>query len=288
MVLALLNKFESVLQYLFESAPIGRNGRPEPLDVVRQIEREIERNKKPWVQGRTCVAHKIVVHLYAPSQQALDEFESLFNSNDFRQHIEGFIEEKGYHLFDRIRIVIQCHAEWLPEFGRQGMYVEFSYPRTSSDPTELTFVMDPDESRVLGVNAPSGAPMIPAWIEVLNGRASAARIDIHRAEFHIGRGENVLNSQGDKIIRVNHLFFLPLGAGEPINHSVSRQHATIVFSGGVFHLADNNSQNGTSLERGRSTTILAKDPRESVELADGDIIHTGRARLRFHLGSPHA
>jgi len=72
-----------------------------------------------------------------------------------------------------------------------------------------------------------------------------------------------------------------------INRSVSRQHAQIVWRGDAFFLYDNGSQNGTSVERGKSVVLVPRvtSASDGIELLDGDVLVFGRARIRFHVGS---
>ena len=71
-----------------------------------------------------------------------------------------------------------------------------------------------------------------------------------------------------------------------MNRSVSRQHARIHYGGESFFVYDTGSQNGTSVERGKTVLLVPRSTTAGagVELQDGDILVFGRARVRFRLG----
>jgi hypothetical protein len=286
----ILRKIEDLLQNAIEgggSALIARD--IQPLDLVRQIEKEIEKNKRVFINDQTYVAHKLIIHLYTPTPAKVEEYEALFNNEEFQKYLEDYIREKDYHLLDRIHIGIQCHQEPLPQFGKRPCFVEFSWPQVGGDPGEVTVLLDPaNESKILSVHAPAGEVSEEAWLEVLEGEAWQSRCRINRREFNIGRGENVVHHKSGKILRINHLAFKRPAAGDIANRSVSRQHARIACRGEAFLLYDTGSQNGTSVERRKSVLLLARATAagDGVELRDGDIILLGHARVRFHLGSP--
>jgi len=283
----LLRKLEALIQAGVEGGASGDRADVQPLDLVRQIEREIERNRRVFISDKTYVAHKMVIHLYAPTQARVEEYEALFNNAEFSKYLEEYITERGYQLLDRIRIVIQCHQERLPEFGKRHCFVEFSWPQVGEDPGELTVVLDPaNESKILSVSAPQGEVPQEAWLEVLAGEAYNSRVRIARREFNIGRTENVLHASTGRVLRVNHLAFCRPGPKDLVNRSVSRQHARVVYRGNTFYLHDTGSQNGTSVERGGSTIFVPKSGRtaDGIELKAGDIFVFGSARVRFHPG----
>jgi Protein of unknown function (DUF3662)/FHA domain len=287
-MLQILRKIENVFQSAFEGGTQSANSsdKIEPLDLVRQIEREIERNKRIFINDRTYVAHKIVIHLHAPTQSRIEEYEALFNNPDFRKYLEEYIAEKGYQLLDHIRIVVQCHQEMIPEFGKRHCFVEFSWPQATSDPGEVTVVLDMQNNRILSVNAPRSEVAETAWLDVLEGKAYQSRVTIGRSQFNVGRTENVLNSKGDKLLRVNHLAFVRPAAGDAINRTVSRQHARIEYRGKSFFLYDTGSQNGTSVQRGTMTIFVPQmgPAAEGIEIEDGDVLMFGSARVAFHVG----
>ena len=286
-MLGILRKLESMLQSAFEGSPALGGGDFAPLDLVRQIEREIERNKRVFINDQTYIAHKLVIHLYAPTRSCIEEYEALFNNPTFRKYIEDYVAEREYQLLDHIRIVIQCHQELLPEFGKRRCFVEFSWPQASSDPGEVTVVLDPHNSgRLLSVNAPVSALPVPAWLEVLEGKTYHSRVPINRRDFYIGRTENVLHPRTQQVIRINHLAFERPAAEDAINRSVSREHALVSYRDGSFRLSDTGSQNHTTVERGSSTILVPETgpTTEPVALEDGDVICFGSARARFHLG----
>ena len=286
-MIGILRKIETLFQTALEGGSALDAADVQPLDLVRQIEREIERNRRVFINDQTYVAHKLIIHLYAPGPAKVEEYEALFNNPEFRKYLEDYIKERGYQLLDRIHIGIQCHQEALPQFGKRPCFVEFSWPQVGTDPGEVTVLLDPEnERRILSVHAPQNEVAREAWLEVLEGDAYRDRCPITRREFNLGRSENVLHNKTGKLLRVNQLAFKRPEAGDVANRSVSRQHARIVFRGNAFVLYDTGSQNGTSVERGTSVLLVPRNtpPGDGIELADGDIIVLGQARVRFKCG----
>jgi hypothetical protein len=283
-----LRKIESALQTAIEGSSVLGRGDVQPLDIARQIQREIERNKRVFINDQTYVAHRLVIHLYAPSPSKVEEYEALFNNAEFQKYLDDYIRSRGYRLLDKIRITVQCHTEPIPQFRKAGCFVEFSWPQVGGDPGEITVQLDPsDDNRILSVQPARSEVSQDAWIEILEGEVYGDVHRVHRREFNIGRGENVLQARTGNVMRVNHLAFARPGPGDVVNRSVSRRHARIVARGGAFVLYDTGSQNGTMVERGASVLLVQRSTPAAagVELRDGDVLVLGQARLRFQLGS---
>jgi hypothetical protein len=283
----ILRKIENALQTAIESSSALNLRDVQPLDIVRQIEREIERNKKIFIHDQTYVPHKMIIHLYAPTPAMVEEYEALFNNPKFQKYIEDYIQSKGYLLLDRIHVGIQCHREPIQQFKRRECFVEFSWPQASADPGEVTIFLDPEnEKKIWSIQAPRDEVTQEAWLELLEGEAYCKTAKIMRREFNIGRGENVLNGKTGKLLRVNHLAFCKPGAADVVNRSVSRQHARIIYRDKSFIFYDTGSQNGTSVERGKTVLPLQRPTLEGdgVELHDEDVLVVGRARVAFHIG----
>jgi hypothetical protein len=290
-MIGLLKKIEGTLQSSIEGGSALTAKDVQPLDIVRQIEREIERNKREFIKDQTYVAHKMVIHLYAPSPGKVEEYEALFNNAEFQEYLEDYIHERGYQLLDRIRIAIQCHQDPLPQFRKRQCFVEFSWPQVGGDPGEVTVMLDPEnERKILSVTAPRNEVPQEVWLEVISGEAYRSPCRMSRREFNIGRGENVVNNRTGSLLRVNHLAFKPPATGDVANRSVSRQHARIVLRGDAFLLYDTGSQNGTCVERGKSVHFVPHSTSvgEAVELKDQDVIVLGSARVRFRIGTQTA
>lgn len=278
-----LSVVERWLQERFEASS-GFAEDVQPLDLVRQIEREIERNKKVFVNNQTLVPHHLVVHLYAPSASKVEEYEALFNTPQFRQWIEAHIKERGYTLLDRLRIGIACEEERRPEFERKACFVEFAWPQIGADPGDFTVVIDPkDRTRILSAEPGQSDVSVEVWLTVLTGDAHELPVRITRRLFNIGRTEHVIHRESRRVSRVNHLVFRGVAAPDSINHSVSRRHAHIVFENDSFRLFDDGSQNGTSVVRGGTTLLVPKQtsPNDAVELHPGDVLVFGRAKARI-------
>lgn len=275
-----LGKVEAVLQDVIEGTPLSAE--VQPLDIVRQVEREIERNKKVFINDRTIVPHKVIVHLFAPTAAKLEEYEALFNAPEFRAYIEEHVKERRYTLLDRLRVSVQCHQEAGPEFGGRPCWVEFSWPQVGADPGEFTIVVEPgDSERVTEIQSIAGEVPEEAWLQVLEGDAYRSPVKITRREFHIGRLENVLDYRTNRVVRTNHLAFRRPVSAESVNHSISRQHATVLSRDATFSLHDDGSRNGSSVERNGRILLAPPDITDGIRLEEGDLLLIGRARVRF-------
>lgn len=285
--MTILHSIESWLQQHIEGTS-GLSVDVQPLDLVRQIEREIERNKKIFINDETFVPHRLVVHLFAPTSAKVEEYEALFNTSSFREWVESYIKERGYKLLDRLRVTIECHQEPQPEFKNRACWVEFSWPQRGADPADYTVVIDPkDHTRILSAEPGRGEVPVTAKLEVVSGEAYESPVAITRLITNIGRTENVLDNQTRRLLRVNHLAFKRAENAEAVNHTISRRHAHISFAAGQFRLFDDGSQNGTRVQRGGSTLMVPKATAsaEGVLLLDGDIVVVGRAKVKFEFGN---
>ena len=286
-----LRKIETLFESFFERTDLGARSRVAPLDLVRQIQREVDRHCLPFVNDQILVPHRIVIHLFAPSQTVVDEYEALFNTPEFRDYIEHYITGRGYKLKDRLRVVLHCHQDRIPEFERSGCYLEFSWPQVSTGDEDLTVALD---SLRGGRDAQAREAMktlpVQASLEVLEGVAYETPIEIRVPEFNLGRTQNIIQEKSAKVVRTNHLAFMRPEPGDVINRSVSRAHATILWNGKDFVLYDCGSENGTRVERGRTTIPAGRrgDRGEAPVLLDGDIIQLGNARVRFRYTLPGA
>lgn len=279
-----LQKTERLLESLFERSSLGARSKVAPLDLVRQIQREIDRNRLPFINDQILVPHRMVIHLFAPSQAMVDEYEALFNTAEFREYIEKYIGDRGCKLLDRLRTVLHCHQERTPEFERSVCFIEFSWPQASTDPGEVTVALDSVYGRIKAVNAPESVLPVHASLEVLDGRVYRSPVEIRLTEFNIGRTENILQESSGKVIRTNHLAFARPELQDVINRSVSRRHATITWEGAQFCVHDCGSENGTRVERGRATIAVPRDAlrADGIPLQSGDVIQVGRGRVRFN------
>lgn len=130
----------------------------EPLDLVRVIEREIRRNRRAFVNDRTYVPHGITVHFYTPAGSREEEYQALFDSDEFRDYLAKHIRQRGYRLAGDVRFAVRCHRERLPEFRRRPCFVEFSWPRANDENGRPAGSLSP-RSRPAVVNC---TPPLPA------------------------------------------------------------------------------------------------------------------------------
>lgn len=284
-----LDKLECFFRAAFEHDFAGRGSAWEPLDIVRQIRRQIEKNRRVFVDDKVYVAHRMVIHLHAPRPEIAEEYEALFNNADFRKHIEEYIKDRGYQFLDRLRVTVRCHDRKTPQFGRSPCWVEFSWPQPGEDPGEVTVMMSPhDRERILSVIPPRSEVSEDAWLEVLEGTAYQSPLRIFRREFNLGRMQQVLNHRTGETVRVNHMAFArPASESDP-NFWVSRRHARITWRDGGFRLSDTGSRNGTWVQRGEKLLPVPRNTPEgeAVPLKAEDILVLGKVRVRFRTTPP--
>lgn len=285
MIAAILHRIEAVLQALVEG---GTGSKAEPLDLVREIERELDRHAKAFVGEQTYVPHAIVVHLRASTAAQLEEYAALFTSRGFRAHIDEYVRTRGYRLLARLTIDVKCHREPLAEFKGRNCFVECSWSRVAAGAS------GEEAGRADRVEAPVSPPQPAiaetpdtpgeAWLEVVEGEAEPGRVQIERAEFHIGRAPKVFDHRTRRLLRVNHLAFARAGWGDVVNRSVSRLHASVHCRKGRYYLCDSGSEQGTFVVRDGASIEVMPGATPGVELRDGDVLALGLARVGFHLG----
>lgn len=126
--MGILAGIERLCEAALEAAPAAK---AEPLDLVRAIENEIRRSRRAFVNDRTYVPHGITVHFYTPGGARAEEYQALFDSDEFRDYLVEHIRQRGYRLAGDVRFAIRCHCEPRPEFRRRPCFVEFSWPPAS-------------------------------------------------------------------------------------------------------------------------------------------------------------
>jgi hypothetical protein len=122
------------------------------------------------------------------------------------------------------------------------------------------------------------APLAPASLVVVKGKAEAETYALSKPRTNIGRLAELTDGEA-RVVRRNDVVFLE--GGDEANGTVSRKHAHIQFAAGIYRIADDGSEFGTRVFRdGRSIDVPAGN-RRGEKLRSGDEIHLGRACLRF-------
>jgi hypothetical protein len=285
MVLGILRKIELALESIIEGNPILKSDNVEPLDLVKQIESQIEKNKKVFINNKIYVAHKIVINLYAPTPEKIEEYEALFHSQPFVQHVEEYVKSRGYDLLDKIRIVIKCHTERKKEFGRKHCYLEFYWPTPEADPGDVTIRINKKEpEKIEEVSRPEPEVGAEAYLEAIEGEVYEKKYRLTKKATYLGRMEQIVDRRTNQTTHKNDFVFAKGNDEASVNNTVSRRHAKIVYAEGKFYLYDTGSENGTAVERDGGSKVALK-PRtpegEKVVLENNDVIRLGDAKVKF-------
>jgi hypothetical protein len=118
-------------------------------------------------------------------------------------------------------------------------------------------------------------------LAVITGRAEHRAYTFGGGRIDLGRRAEVVD-QHQRLVRTNHVAFSE--EGPDANHSVSRRHAHIEFSGRdrCYRIWDDRSAHGTSIVRGGRTIKVPAGTR-GTKLEPGDEIALGHARVRVTL-----
>jgi hypothetical protein len=148
--------------------------------------------------------------------------------------------------------------------------MNFIYTRPESWGKEL-FAVVPDS--VHAVNETQ-----TAMLTILKGKAEKKKYRISKRRTYIGRLREVKDADG-RTVRRNDVVFED--TGDKVNTSVGRLHACIESDNERkgFLLEDTGGCTGTRLERDGEFRDVQIGQR--VRLRNGDIIHLGRAAIRF-------
>lgn len=121
-------------------------------------------------------------------------------------------------------------------------------------------------------------------IAILRGTTKQPTALFRQADIRLGRCAEVVDAEG-RLVQRNDVAFLD--NGDPINSTVSRRHAHILFESGAarFVLVDDRSDRGTFIFRGNRPIKVPKGDLRGACLQAGDEIHLGRAALRFEISA---
>jgi len=116
-------------------------------------------------------------------------------------------------------------------------------------------------------------------LEVIAGTSDQTRYESMSKRINLGRIAEVLDDQ-QQFVRRNDIAFAD--DGDPVNASVSRQHAHLEFDPVTgWRLFDDHSKSGTTILRQGDVVRVSSGPGRGVALKSGDEIRLGKARLRF-------
>jgi hypothetical protein len=231
----------------------------EPLEIAHAVVDAVERHAHVTGRGkRALAANDVRVTVAAATREAREQLTAVFEgAMPLRERIAERLEGLGCpveHLDVAVSFSTQPRPGWLaPDF-------HVTFHRTERRP-------QPEEPL---------APAVAIHLHVRNGAAEQATYTLSQGRVDIGRCRDVRDAR-QRLIRANHVVFVD--ADDPVNQSVSRQHAHIAVEGaGEVRLYDDGSVHGTSIVRSGHTIPVPPGSR-GVRLRSGDAILLGDARM---------
>lgn len=221
--------------------------------------------KSHRVGGARVFPYNVVrVHLRGIPESQTEVFESGFLADYLNQELRQALERSSYRFPEDLELELKPKAE-LPTKGEEWITVETeSRPHTARD----------SQTRR------------SARLVVVEGKAAQAEILINKARTNIGRGIEVLRSDGPA--RRNDLAFTE---EDETGRSVSREHAHILFekkAGECRLFNDRWHKPGRAAEANPGVWIVRDGLSQPVHhnargalLRHGDEIHLGQAVVRF-------
>lgn len=263
--MAISDVIEKLGRAMFE-APFGANriakDAPEMAEI-RLAVLDAAKAKSHRVNGRHVFPYNFVrIHLLGISEEQAAVFQSEFLSSYFAEELRAGLARSNFRFPEDLRIEISTTPR-LPDQGEQWLAVE----------TELR-QDKPVETPVRGRRA--------AKLVVTNGKANLPELVLEKTRTNIGRTAEIYSAAGP--LRRNDLAFTE---ENPINQTVSREHAHIVLSpkSGEYRIFNDRAYRGDAncglwIVRDGLSQPVHRGAR-GVLLKPGDEIHLGTAVLRF-------
>lgn len=232
-----------------------RRDESEPLVLMRSIWRKISKDVVSLGSGKLIVPYSRVTVAVLVHDDAQKNVLMAVLEKD--RALEKFVREK-------------LTEENCKGANRFHLDMNFVYTRPDSWGTEL-FAVVPDN--VHAVNETKSA-----ILTIVKGKAEKKKYRIEKRRTYIGRLREVKDADG-RTVRRNDVVFED--TGDKVNTSVGRLHACIESDDERkgFLLEGTGGCTGTRLERDGEFRDIQISQR--VRLRDGDIIHLGRAAIRF-------
>ncbi len=243
----------------------------EPLSIQKQILDEIETKTEPTGRsGRTFPYNSLDVFLLATSDTERARLEAIFVE---RGRLENMVIDRlrriGSDMPARLRVNVLVVQERSDDWREELFHIE--YRRTSEARAPIA-----DES----VGGTASAGLVNARLVVVRGKANQSEFAMNKSRINIGRNAEILD-RDKRVIRRNDIVFAE--GEDPINQTVSRAHAHIIFdeASGQFRLFDDQSSYGTRIFRDEANIeVQSANPRGN-RLRAGDEIYFGQACVRF-------
>ena len=263
--MAILDVIEKLGRVMFE-APFGANRLAKDAPEMAEIRLAVldaAKAKSHRVNGRHVFPYNFIrIHLLGIPEEQAPVFRSEFLAGYFAEELRGGLARSNFRFPEDLRIEIFPDPR-LPAQGEQWLSVE----------TELR--------QEKPVESPARARRA-AKLVVTNGKANLPELVLDKTRTNIGRTTEICSAAGP--LRRNDLAFTE---ENPINQTVSREHAHIVFSqkSGEYRIFNDRAYRGNAncglwiVRDGLSQPVHRSS--RGVLLRPGDEIHLGTAVLRF-------
>jgi hypothetical protein len=239
---------------------VARAGGRQPLEIAHAVVDAVEAHVQPAGRGRQVFPFTaITVTVLAPSREARAQSTAVFDAAPtLRERIKERLVSAGCGDVD-VALTVTYATRAKPAWTAPDFHVTVdrreSAPPQSSVPREALAVE----------------------LTVVHGTAAEPSYTFMQDRVDLGRCAEVRDSR-HRLVRTNHVAFLDVA--DPVNQSVSRQHAHIdVSPAGECRVYDDRSARGTGVLR-RGKTVPVPPGSRGLRLQAGDEIVLGDARVR--------
>jgi len=241
----------------------SRSGPRGPLEVLHGVLAAVRERVEPAGRGKHVFPfNRIKLSVVADSRDTRARFSGVLDGDPpLRQRLLTMLSDAGCEVPGlHVRTVFVAAPD--PAWAAPEFHVEFG----RGSPAE-----PPETERV-------SAPEVR--LTIAQGSAEKPAYALALERINLGRCAEVRDSR-NRLIRTNHVVFKD---GDPVNHSVSRRHAHIEYSGGTgdYRLVDDRSAHGTTIVRSGQTIVVPAGAR-GVRLRSGDDVILGEARVRVKI-----
>jgi hypothetical protein len=265
-------RLEQTLERLF-------GGRPPraPLEIRRAVVEGVLAQVQPVGRGRRILPFDhVTLHIVAEDAAARRVFKDALDPDDVAAEIRRELERGGVQPASgfsvSVRFARSAGKGWAP-----GARFHMTVAATGAAADGAAATPEAAPARPERPRAELAAALV---LRVTHGDARPKTLTTSAVRVNLGRQVEVLDQAG-RPVRRNDVAFI---GEDDVSRSVSRAHAHIAFeaSSGSHRLYDENSAYGTEIERaGRRIVVPAG--RDGLKVRPGDVIHLGRAALRFEL-----
>lgn len=263
--MAISDVIEKLGRAMFE-APFGANRLAKDAPEMAEIRLAVldaAKAKSHRVNGRHVFPYNLVrIRLLGIPEEQASVFRSEFLAGYFAEELRNGLARSNFRFPEDLQIEI-FPTPRLPEQGEEWLAVEAELRQDT--PVE-----------------PPARPRRAAKLVVTNGKANLTELVLDKTRTNIGRTKEVSSTAGP--LRRNDLAFTE---ENPINQTVSREHAHIVLSpkSGEYRIFNDRAYRGDAncglwiVRDGLSQPVHRSS--RGVVLKPGDEVHLGAAVLRF-------